>query len=163
MAHARPPSRSSARRRYAVLGIVPAIVLFAAVGYAAARPSEDRGPSAAPVTTGADPGAGDRTPHAASPDSVGVGQKSTATPSETPSTATPTPSTAAPTPSTTGRVAPAPTPPRRRPGAPAWTPGVHYRPGDAVTHRGADYVCRQAHTAQADWQPQDTPTLWRPA
>ncbi|MFI0368843.1 carbohydrate-binding protein [Actinomadura sp. 1N219] len=89
-----------------------------------------------------------------------MGRKGTATPSETPSTSSPTPSTATPTASATGRVTPTP-PPRRRPGAAAWTPGVYYRPGDAVTHRGADYVCRQSHTAQADWQPQDTPTLWR--
>ncbi|MFI0408299.1 carbohydrate-binding protein [Actinomadura sp. 3N508] len=163
MAHARPPSRSSARRRYVVLGAVSAIVLFVAVGYAAARPSDGGGPSAAPATTGVGPEAGAPAQSLGPPDSVGVGRKSTATPSESPSTATPTPSSATPTPSSSGRDTPTPTPPRRRPGTAAWTPGVHYRPGDAVTHRGGDYVCRQAHTAQADWQPQDTPTLWRSA
>ncbi|RFS84111.1 hypothetical protein D0T12_18285 [Actinomadura spongiicola] len=32
-----------------------------------------------------------------------------------------------------------------------------------MTHNGAYYVCRQGHTAQNDWQPQDTPTLWNAA
>ncbi|MGH3243529.1 MAG: carbohydrate-binding protein [Spirillospora sp.] len=163
MAHARPPSRpSKRRRRYVVLGAVAVIVLFAAVGFAA-RPSGDTGPSAAPGVSGTGPSIGSPTGTPAPGDSAGAGRNGTATPSETPSTATPTPSTATPTPSTSGRDTPEPTPPQRRPTTPAWTAGVGYRPGDTVTHHGAQYVCRQAHTSQADWQPQDTPTLWTPA
>ncbi|HEU4421430.1 MAG TPA: peroxidase family protein [Pilimelia sp.] len=42
----------------------------------------------------------------------------------------------------------------------AWAPGVAYKVGDEVTHKGATYRCRQAHTSQSDWEPQLTPALW---
>ncbi|WUI02902.1 hypothetical protein OHR68_14195 [Spirillospora sp. NBC_00431] len=142
-----------------MLGAVLVIVLLAAVGYAA-RPSGGASPSAAPATTGADPGTGTPAGTPAPGEPVGAGQNGTVTPSRTPRTATPT---ASPTPSTSGRATARPTPPRRRPTQSAWTAGVGYRPGDKVTHQGTRYVCRQAHTSQADWQPQHTPTLWRPA
>ncbi|MFI0479744.1 carbohydrate-binding protein [Actinomadura sp. 9N215] len=163
MAHARPPAGPPARRRYVVLGVVLVlvIVLLAGVGYAV-RPSGRTRPSAGPAVTDAGPEVEASTRAPVSPDSVGVGRNSIS-PSPTPETSTPSPSTAAPTPSTSGRVPPRTTPPQRRPGSSAWTAGVSYRPGDRVSHRGAQYVCRQAHTAQADWQPQDTPTLWRSA
>jgi len=42
----------------------------------------------------------------------------------------------------------------------AWQPGVSYAAGDRVTHHGVTYRCWQAHTSQADWEPQNTPALW---
>ena len=42
----------------------------------------------------------------------------------------------------------------------AWRVGVAYKIGDEVTHKGASYRCRQAHTSQSDWEPQLTPALW---
>lgn len=36
---------------------------------------------------------------------------------------------------------------------PAWKPGVDYRAGDRVQHRGVLYKVLQAHTSQADWVP----------
>ncbi|KUH35948.1 MULTISPECIES: carbohydrate-binding protein [Streptomyces] len=42
-----------------------------------------------------------------------------------------------------------------------WSPGTAYRPGDRVTYGGRGYVCLQAHTAQAGWEPPGAPALWR--
>ena len=36
---------------------------------------------------------------------------------------------------------------------PAWRPGMEYRAGDRVQHRGVLYKVLQAHTSQADWIP----------
>jgi hypothetical protein len=52
------------------------------------------------------------------------------------------------------------TAPEEPPQPPAWAPGVAYKVGDEVTHKGATYRCRQAHTSQSDWEPQLTPALW---
>ena len=35
-----------------------------------------------------------------------------------------------------------------------------YAAGDRVQHNGKLYKCLQAHTAQADWNPIDAPSLW---
>ena len=35
-----------------------------------------------------------------------------------------------------------------------------YAAGDRVQHNGKLYKCLQAHTAQADWNPVDAPSLW---
>ncbi|MDG6104543.1 hypothetical protein Daura_08215 [Dactylosporangium aurantiacum] len=43
---------------------------------------------------------------------------------------------------------------------PAWAVGVAYPVGARVTYQGGGYVCRQAHTSQADWPPAATPALW---
>lgn len=43
-----------------------------------------------------------------------------------------------------------------------WTVGTRYAIGDTVTYLGTTYRCRQAHTAQAGWQPASTPALWEP-
>lgn len=36
---------------------------------------------------------------------------------------------------------------------PAWKPGMDYRAGDRLQHRGVLYKVIQAHTSQADWVP----------
>ncbi|MFF8836119.1 carbohydrate-binding protein [Streptomyces sp. NPDC015130] len=43
----------------------------------------------------------------------------------------------------------------------SWAAGTVYRPGDTVTYGGPGYVCLQAHTAQAGWEPPNVPALWR--
>ena len=43
---------------------------------------------------------------------------------------------------------------------PAWTVGKAYAVSDRVQHNGTLYKCVQAHTAQADWNPVDAPSLW---
>ena len=35
-----------------------------------------------------------------------------------------------------------------------------YATGDRIQHNGKLYKCLQAHTAQADWNPVDAPSLW---
>lgn len=35
-----------------------------------------------------------------------------------------------------------------------------YAAGDRIQHNGKLYKCLQAHTAQADWNPVDAPSLW---
>lgn len=35
-----------------------------------------------------------------------------------------------------------------------------YAPGDRIQYNGKLYKCLQAHTAQADWNPVDAPSLW---
>ena len=44
--------------------------------------------------------------------------------------------------------------------APAWSVGVSYAAGDYVTHQDTVYKAVKAHTAQADWAPSSTSTLW---
>ena len=43
---------------------------------------------------------------------------------------------------------------------PAWAVGKAYAVCDRVQHDGKLYKCLQAHTAQADWNPVDAPSLW---
>ncbi|MEV0127044.1 carbohydrate-binding protein [Dactylosporangium sp. NPDC050688] len=43
---------------------------------------------------------------------------------------------------------------------PAWAVGVAYAVGARISYQGGVYVCRQAHTSQADWPPDLTPALW---
>ena len=44
-----------------------------------------------------------------------------------------------------------------------WATGVAYEVDDTVTYNGAPYVCIQAHTSQAGWEPDAAPSLWSPA
>jgi hypothetical protein len=41
-----------------------------------------------------------------------------------------------------------------------WQAGTGYAIGDEVVHQGAQYRCRQAHTAQTGWEPPLTYALW---
>ena len=43
---------------------------------------------------------------------------------------------------------------------PEWSAGQAYVAGYKVQHGGTLYKCLQAHTAQADWNPVDAPSLW---
>ncbi|MEK9521347.1 dioxygenase [Streptomyces venezuelae] len=43
----------------------------------------------------------------------------------------------------------------------SWAAGTAYRAGDRVTYGGPAYVCLQAHTGQAGWEPPNVPALWR--
>jgi len=43
-----------------------------------------------------------------------------------------------------------------------WTAGVTYSVGDVVTYEGAEYECRQGHTAQVGWEPPNVLALWLP-
>ncbi|MFC5286985.1 carbohydrate-binding protein [Actinokineospora guangxiensis] len=47
------------------------------------------------------------------------------------------------------------------PGGGTWTPGTTYPVGSRVTYGGRGYVCLQAHTAHAGWEPPNVPALWR--
>ncbi|MEV7177497.1 carbohydrate-binding protein [Kitasatospora sp. NPDC093679] len=67
------------------------------------------------------------------------------------------PQSPSPSPSPTG---PTPTPTGPTPGG-TWRAGTAYRVGDAVTYDGVGYVCIQAHTAFAGWEPPNVPALWR--
>ncbi|MBD0707147.1 MULTISPECIES: carbohydrate-binding protein [unclassified Streptomyces] len=42
-----------------------------------------------------------------------------------------------------------------------WAVGTAYKAGDKVTYGGVSYVCLQAHTGQAGWEPPNVPALWR--
>lgn len=44
---------------------------------------------------------------------------------------------------------------------PAWRVGESYAVGDRRQRGGTLYTCVQAHTSQADWEPADTPALWK--
>ncbi|MGW4375244.1 carbohydrate-binding protein [Streptomyces albidoflavus] len=55
---------------------------------------------------------------------------------------------------------PGPTDPPTEPGG-TWAAGTSYAVGATVTYGGATYRCLQAHTAQAGWQPPNTPSLWQ--
>jgi hypothetical protein len=41
-----------------------------------------------------------------------------------------------------------------------WAVGTAYSVGDVVTYQGAEYECRQAHTAITGWTPAAVPALW---
>jgi len=43
-----------------------------------------------------------------------------------------------------------------------WAAGVTYSTGDVVTYNGAEYECRQGHTAQVGWEPPNVLALWLP-
>lgn len=43
---------------------------------------------------------------------------------------------------------------------PPWHNGKSYATGDRVQYEGTLYKCVQTHTAQANWQPSTTPSLW---
>lgn len=90
----------------------------------------------------------------------GTTPSSPSTPSD-PSTPAPpaTGSPATPSPGT-----PSPTQPTGSPDAGGtWKPGVTYGAGAVVAHGGAQYRCRQAHTALRGWEPsQFTAALWQP-
>lgn len=43
---------------------------------------------------------------------------------------------------------------------PAWIVGTTYAVGDRVTRSGGLWRCLQAHTALAEWTPEDAPSLW---
>ncbi|GGV97242.1 dioxygenase [Streptomyces narbonensis] len=62
------------------------------------------------------------------------------------------PQTPGPTPTATATTQP--------PGG-SWAAGTAYRAGDTATYGGPGYVCLQAHTAQAGWEPPNVPALWR--
>ena len=47
-----------------------------------------------------------------------------------------------------------------------WAAGIDYVTGDEVAYPDAEgelYVCQQAHTSQAGWDPPSVPALWSPA
>ncbi|MFE9105555.1 lytic polysaccharide monooxygenase [Actinomadura geliboluensis] len=76
----------------------------------------------------------------------------------------------APSPTTQAPTAPAP-PPSSRPPAPTgepaaggtWRAGETYKTGDVVSFNGAQFRCRQGHTALQGWEPsQFTLALWLP-
>lgn len=81
---------------------------------------------------------------------TGVCGNATATPAPT-ATATPAP-TAVPT------ATPAAT---ATPGAGTWAAGIAYKAGDTVSYNGQSYICQQAHTSLAGWEPATTPALWK--
>ena len=41
-----------------------------------------------------------------------------------------------------------------------WETDTKYAVGDRRRHDGKVYKCLQAHTSQADWKPEDSPSLW---
>lgn len=43
---------------------------------------------------------------------------------------------------------------------PKWEAGLSVAVGERYQHLGKLYRVVQAHTTQADWEPQDTPALW---
>ena len=43
---------------------------------------------------------------------------------------------------------------------PAWAVGKAYAVSERLQYNGTLYKCVQAHTSQADWAPDATPTLW---
>ncbi|PJN23699.1 carbohydrate-binding protein [Kitasatospora sp. CB02891] len=45
-------------------------------------------------------------------------------------------------------------------GTTTWQAGTSYKVGDQVTYNGVTYVCIQAHTAFAGWEPPNVPALW---
>ncbi|KIQ64930.1 dioxygenase [Kitasatospora griseola] len=45
-------------------------------------------------------------------------------------------------------------------GTTTWQVGTSYKVGDQVTYNGVTYVCIQAHTAFAGWEPPNVPALW---
>lgn len=43
---------------------------------------------------------------------------------------------------------------------PTWTIGVSVTVGERYQYADKLYKCLQAHTTQADWKPEDSPSLW---
>ena len=43
---------------------------------------------------------------------------------------------------------------------PAWSAGVSYAAGYKVQNNGKLWRCRQAHTSQDGWEPENVPALW---
>ena len=43
---------------------------------------------------------------------------------------------------------------------PAWAAGIAYTAGYKVQHNGKLWRCRQAHTSQEGWEPENVPALW---
>ncbi|MEU9080642.1 carbohydrate-binding protein [Kitasatospora sp. NPDC048538] len=70
-----------------------------------------------------------------------------------------TPGTPSPTPTATPTGTPTGTP--TTPPSGSWRAGTAYRAGDRVTYSGVSYVCLQAHTAMAGWEPPNVPALWQ--
>lgn len=42
-----------------------------------------------------------------------------------------------------------------------WKPGLSVKPGERYQHQGKLYQVIQAHTTQADWEPQSVPALFK--
>lgn len=51
-------------------------------------------------------------------------------------------------------------PPAPEPTVPPWEPGIAVNVGQTYTYGGKVYEVIQAHTTQADWTPDVTPSLW---
>ena len=43
---------------------------------------------------------------------------------------------------------------------PAWAAGIAYSVGYKAQHNGRLWRCRQAHTSQEEWEPENVPALW---
>ena len=43
---------------------------------------------------------------------------------------------------------------------PAWAEGIAYSAGYKAQHNGRLWRCRQAHTSQEEWEPENVPALW---
>ena len=43
---------------------------------------------------------------------------------------------------------------------PAWEAGIAYTTGYKAQHNGKLWRCRQAHTSQEGWEPENVPALW---
>ena len=43
---------------------------------------------------------------------------------------------------------------------PVWKTGIAYTAGYKAQHNGRLWRCRQAHTSQAGWEPENVPALW---
>ena len=77
-----------------------------------------------------------------------------------PPTSPPTPPPTSPPPTSPPPTTPPPTTP---PSGGTWAAGTAYSVGATVSYNGISYVCLQAHTAIAGWEPPSTPALWRTA
>ena len=43
---------------------------------------------------------------------------------------------------------------------PVWKAGIAYSAGYKAQHNGRLWRCRQAHTSQEEWEPENVPALW---
>lgn len=43
---------------------------------------------------------------------------------------------------------------------PVWKAGIAYSVGYKAQHNGRLWRCRQAHTSQEEWEPENVPALW---
>ena len=43
---------------------------------------------------------------------------------------------------------------------PVWKAGIAYSVGYEAQHNGRLWRCRQAHTSQEEWEPENVPALW---